>query len=100
MIYETMLSQLLILCARATIVRKWINADPTSWSEYSGYLDVFWIHQFDKVLHDDIDTIFMEVSMISETEKIDLETLAFHHLHIGNVLYLYLGKVRLTSNWT
>lgn len=100
MIEETMLGKFLVLCARASIVGKGIDADSTTWSEKSYYLDVFRIHKFDKIFHNYIYAILMKVTVISETEKIELETLALHHFHIRDILYLYLCKVWLPCYWT
>ena len=100
MIEETMLGKFLVLCARASIVGKWIDADSATWSEKSYYLDVFRIHKFDKILHNDIYAILMKISVVSETEKIELETLALHHFHIRDILYLYFCKVWLACDRT
>ena len=78
MIEETMLGKFLVLCARASIVGKWIDADSATWSEKSYYLDVFRIHKFDKILHNDIYAILMKIAMITEAEKIQLQGFTFY----------------------
>ena len=57
--------------------------------------DVFWIHQFDEVLHDDVDTVFVEVAVVSEAEQVELQALAFHHFMVGEIVDAYFGKVGL-----
>ena len=56
------------LCARLAIVCIWIDGQTTAWRKLTPYLDVLWIHQLDKVFHDDIDAIFMEIPMVTETK--------------------------------
>ena len=95
-----MLCKLLVFCAWTTIVGVWIDADTATWGEDARHLYIFRIHETDKVLHNDIDAILMEVAMIAEREEIEFQTLALHHLHIGHILYLYLCKVWLSGNRT
>ena len=45
-----------------------INGETASGQEFAPYFDVTGTEQFDQVGHDDIDTIFMEVAVISEAE--------------------------------
>ena len=47
--------------------------------------NVLGIHQTDEVFHYNIDAILVESAVIAETEEIELQTLALHHFHIGNV---------------
>ena len=100
MVHEPMLCKLLVFCSRTTVVGVWIDADTATWGEDARHLYIFRIHEADKVFHNDIDTILMEVAMIAEREEIEFQTLALHHLHIGHILYLYLCKVRLSGNRT
>ena len=60
-------------------------------------LDIFRIHKAYQVLHYYIDTILMEISVIPETEKIELKALALHHPLSRNIGDEYLGKIRLTG---
>lgn len=100
MFKEPATCQLLILRTGTTVVAVWIYADASTRREKACYLDVTGIHKSNKVVHDDVDTIFMKRAMIAETEKIEFETLALYHLHIGNIIYLYGGKIGLPGNGT
>ena len=40
----------------------------------------------------------MEISVVAETEQIELQRLGFHHLHIGHVTDADFGKVRLARD--
>ena len=100
MVHEPMLCKLLVFCSRTTIVSIWIYANTTTWGEDTRHLYIFRIHEADKVFHDDIDTILVEITMITEREEIELKALALNHSHVRNILYLYLCKVRLSGNRT
>ena len=47
--------------------------------------NIFWVHQADQVFHNNIDTIFMKVTMIAETEQIQFQGFTLHHAFTGNV---------------
>ena len=68
------------LCTRFTIITVRINGNTASWSKFSPHFNVFRIHQFDKVFHNDIDAILMEISMIAEAEKVEIT-----HIDTGDV---------------
>ena len=42
-------------------------------------------NETNQIFHDNIDTVFVEISMIAEGEEIEFEALALYHLHIGDV---------------
>ena len=100
MVHEPMLCKLLVFCAWTTVVGVWIDADTATWGEDTCHLYIFRIHEADKVFHNDIDTILMEVAMITEREEIEFQALALHHSHVWHILYLYFCKVRLSGNRT
>ena len=100
MVHEPVLCKLLVFCSWTTIVSVWIDADTATWGEDTRHLNIFRIHETDKVLHNDIDAILMEVAMITEREEIEFQALALHHSHVWHILYLYLCKVRLSGNRT
>ena len=66
MVHKPVLCKFLVLCAWTTIVGVWIDADTTTWGEDARHLYVLRIHETDKILHDDIDAILMEVTVIAE----------------------------------
>ncbi len=76
------LGHFFVFRSRSSVVGVGINADAASWREDSRHFDVFWIHQFDEVLHDDV-------------EQVELQALAFHHFMVGEIVDAYFGKVGL-----
>ena len=100
MIHEALLSEMLILGARAAVVGIGINADATTRGEEPDDLNILGIHQTDEILHDDIDAILMEITMIAKTEEIQLQTLRLHHPLTRNIQDLNLSKVRLPRDGT
>ena len=70
MIEQPLLRQLFIFCARPAVIAIRVNADSAARSEDTSHLDVFGVHQADKVFHDDIDAILMKGSVVAETEQI------------------------------
>ena len=65
--------------------------------EYAPHFKVARIHKPHKVFHYDIDTILVEVAVVAETEKIQLQALALHHILARYVAYDYLGEIRLSG---
>ena len=95
---ETLFGQFLVLGARTAVVGVGIDGDAATWGEEAGNLDVFGIHQFDEVLHDDVYAVLVEVSVVSESEKIEFEALAFNHLDVRDIADAELREVRLSCN--
>ena len=98
MILHPILSQFLVLCSRTTVIAIRINGNTATWSKDTRHLNVFRIHQFNQVFHDDVHTVFMKIAVITETEQIQLQALAFHHLHIRQVADTDFRKIRLPRN--
>ena len=97
---EALFSQFLVLGARTAVVGVGVDGDAATWGKETGNLDVFGIHQFDEVFHDDVYAVLVEVSVVSEAEKIELEALAFNHLDVRDIADAELRKVRLSCNRT
>ena len=72
MVHEPMLCKFLVFRTWTTIIGVWIDADSATWCEYTRHLYIFRIHEADKVLHNYINAILMEVPMIAEREEIEL----------------------------
>ena len=89
------LGHLLIFSARPAIIGIGIDADSATRGEYACHLNILWVHQADKVLHNLIHTILMEIAMIAERKEIELQALALDHTLIGQVADANLGKIRL-----
>ena len=90
--------QLLPLGAGAAEVGEGIDGDTAAGREETGNLQILGIHQFHQVFHDGIHAVFMEVSVVAEAEKVQLQAFAFHHLLVRNVADTDFGKVRLTGD--
>ena len=65
---KALFGSLFPLCTRLAIVCVWIDGQTTARRKLAPYLDVLRIHQLDEIFHDDINTIFMEITMITETK--------------------------------
>ena len=76
---ETLFCHFLVFRTRTTVVGIGIDADATTGREQSYHLYILRIHQFDQVLHDDVHTVLMEIPVVTETEEIELQTLALYH---------------------
>ena len=99
MVHEAVFGQLLVLRARPSVVGVGVNAYSAARRKQPDYLYIFRVHQLDQVLHDDVHAVFMEVSVVTETEKIQLQALTLYHADVGNIADAYLGEVGLTRNW-
>ena len=73
MVEKPLFCQLLIFSARPAVIAIRVNADSAARSEDTGYFDVFGVHQADKVFHDDVHTVLVEIAVIAEAEQIQLE---------------------------
>ena len=92
-----MVRHLFELRSRTAIIGIRINRNTATWSKDARNFDIFGIHQFYQIFHDDIHTVFMECTMTAEAEQIKFQTLAFHHLNVGDVADTYFCKVRLSG---
>ena len=100
MIPHPVLGQFLVFRTGATVVAVRINGYSSTRSKDSSHFDVFRIHQPDQVLHDDVHTVLVKVTVVAETEQIQFQTLAFHHLHIRQIADTDFRKIRLSGNRT
>ena len=75
-IHQPMFRHLFELRSRTTVIGIRIDRDASTRSKDSRDFDIFGVHQFNKVFHDDIYTIFMKSSMIAEAEKVEFQTFA------------------------
>ena len=65
---KALFCRLFPLCTRLAIVCVRIDGQTTARRKLTPHLDVFRIHQLDEVFHDDIDAIFVEIPMVTETK--------------------------------
>lgn len=77
------------------IIGKRYDRYTASRCEDSAHLYIAGVHQFHEIFHDDIDAILMEVAVVAEAEEIELETLALHHIFVGDIIYYYMSEIRL-----
>jgi len=57
-----------IFSTGTSVIAIWVYADSASRCKKTGNFDVFGIHEFDEIFHDQVDAIFMKSSMIAKTE--------------------------------
>lgn len=70
MFQQAFLGQVGILGSRAAIVGVGIDGDAPTRCEQAYHLNIFGIHQSHQVFHDDVDTVLMEVTMITEGKEV------------------------------
>ena len=84
--------------SRAAVVAVGVDADTAARHEFAPHFDVLGVHQPNEVFHDDVDTVFVKITVIAETEQIQFERLALHHLLVGQVADVNRGEVGLAGN--
>jgi len=97
---ETVLSHLLILSAWTSVVGIGIDADAATGREKTDDFNVLGVHKSDKVLHNRVDTILVEITVITETEEVQFQGLGLHHAFAREIVDAYLGEIRLTGDGT
>ena len=100
MVTETIVGEFFVFCAGASVVGKRVDADAAAGREESGDLNVFGGHKADEVFHDDIDAVFVEVAVVSETEEIEFQAFAFDHALVGEIGDTNFGKIGLSGDGT
>ena len=81
------------------IVGEGVDTDAASGGEDTRYLEVFGVHQFDQVFHDDVDAVFVEVAVVAEREEVEFERLGLHHLLPWDVGDVDCCEVGLPCLW-
>ena len=92
---ETLLGEGLVLGAGASVVGVRVDGDATAWGEEAGDFYVLGIHQLNKILHDLVDAILVEIPVVAKTEQVQFQALALDHPHVWNITDPYLCEVRL-----
>ena len=95
---EALLGEGFVGGAGTAVVGVGVDADAATGDEEAKDLDVAGLHELHQVVEDDVDAILVEVAVVAEGEEVELEALALHHLHIGDVENLYLGEVGLAGD--
>lgn len=58
--------------ARLSVVAVGVNGNAATGQELTPYFNVFRVQQTDEILHDDIDTVLMEISVVAEGKQVEL----------------------------
>ena len=95
---EALLRQLLVFRAGTAVIGVRIDGYPPSRDEKPCHFDVFRIHQLDEVLHDHVDAVLVETSVVAEAEEIELQALALDHPDVRDIGDAYLREIRLTGD--
>lgn len=93
-------SHLLVRGAGASSIGVGVDGDTTTGREDSCNLNVPRIHELHEVIQNQIRTIFVESTVISETKEVQLKTLTLHHANIWNVRDDNLCKIGLVGDGT
>ena len=64
---EALLGKRLILSAWAAVIGIRVYGYASARGEEACHFNIFRIHQLDEILHDSVDAVFMEISVIAET---------------------------------
>ena len=63
--------QSLVFRSRTSVIGVRPDADSSTWGEDAGDLDIFGVHKAYEVLHDDVHTILVEITMVAERKKVE-----------------------------
>ena len=95
---QAVFGQLFPLGAGTAVIGVGIDGDASAGRKEARHLQILGIHQFHQVFHDGVHAVFVEISVVAETEQIELQALGFYHFLIRNIADTNLGKVRLTGD--
>ena len=73
MLREALPSHFLPFCPCLAVVAVGINGQTASGKEFAPYLDILGIHELYEFLHYYVYAVLMEVSVVAESEKIQLQ---------------------------
>ena len=71
MLHQTALGEVGIFRAGRAVVGVGTDGDAATGREETDDLDVFGFHQADKVFHDDVDTVLMEITVVAKGEEVE-----------------------------
>lgn len=95
---ETVNSDLLPHRSLFAVVAIGVNGNSSAGREFSPDLDILGIHKLDKVFHNDVHAVLVEVPVVAEAVQIKLQGLAFHHSLRRDVGNIHRRKVGLSRN--
>ena len=96
MMQETEAGKVLPFGIRCAVVAVRVDGEPAAGEKFAPYFDITGMEKLDEVTHDDIHAVLVEIAVIAEAEKIELQGLAFHHVLIGDIGNINGRKVRLS----
>ena len=99
MMQETEAGEVFPLGIRCAVVAVRVDGEPAAGEKFAPYFDIAGMEKLDEITHDDIHAVLMEIAVIAEAEKIELQGLAFHHVLIGDIGNINGRKVRLSCLW-
>ena len=97
---ETLLRSLLPFGSRLAVVGIRIDGQTAARQEFAPNLNILRLHQFDKILHNDIYAVFMEITVITEAEQVQLQRFAFYQTFVGHIRNIDSRKIRLSCHRT
>ena len=97
MVHQAVLGPLLIFGAGLAVIAIRVDAQSATWQKFSPHLDVFRLHQFNQVFHDDVNAIFVKSAVVAETEEVQLQAFAFNQFLVGNVTQVNGSKIGLSG---
>ncbi len=92
---EALLGEGLVLGAGTAVVGVRVDGDAAARGEEAGDLYVLGIHQLDEILHDLVDAVLVEITVVAEAEQIQFQALALDHPDVWNIADPDLREVRL-----
>lgn len=95
MLPQPVLSKFFPLCSLHTVVAVGVDGEAAAGKEFAPDFDVPGMEEVNQVIHDDIDAVFMEITVIAEAEEVELQGFTFYHEISGNVGDVDGGKIGL-----
>ena len=86
-----------ILMVGVAVIGKRIDGNTAAGHKYAHHFEIFGVHQFYQILHDNVYAVLVEIAVIAETEKIEFQTLAFHHAFARDVVDDNFSEIRLSG---
>jgi len=84
--------------AALAVVGVGVNGEPAAREELAPHLDVSRPEEFYQILHDGVHTIFVELAVVAEGMKVELEALALHAKRVRDVMDDEVREVRLPGD--
>ena len=84
-----------VLMIGVAVVGEGFDGNAPTGIEQADNLQIFWVHQFDKVLHDDVHTVLVKVAMVAEAEEVKLKAFTLHHQGARDIINNKVSEIRL-----